>query len=380
MTSISWNAEGGTNGVTVSTANSGGASGTAWDTVTIVASGTFVYDTTTFLSGAKSARLATGATSGTVLGQWAGALQAIWPSGLTTHTGRRYLRFAALPSANRTIVQLTDVTAATNRMNILLLTTGAIRLRNAASGTVVTTSTTLSVDTDYWISWRADGSTTGAYQLDVGLAGSSTPIESIVGGTANFGGTHGAAAFGWVSSAANLSNQWLDGVLVSDSSTVPGPEASGQTVAIGQTTETDTAQPLGRLKTLGAGQPSETDTALPMGRLKTAAVGLATESDQALPLGRLKVVPLGLATTTEVALPITALKTRALGLAVETDTALPLSGAKALAIGQATETDTALAMTTGGPQRDLTLRAGSPAPKWRGGAPRPKWRAGAPRT
>lgn len=225
MTSISWNAEGGSAGVTISPANSGGASGTAWDTVSIVANGTAVYDNTPALTGNMSAKVATGITSGSVFMQWGAAITALWASGMTTHYGRAYLRYTSLPSVNRIVIQWVDTTLATNRGNFLLLTTGALRLRNAANGTVATFTTTLSIDTTYRLEWRADGSATGAYRMDLFLGNNASAIESIVGGTANFGGTIGGASFGYLTNGASIANQWIDSIQLNDTG-LPGPAST----------------------------------------------------------------------------------------------------------------------------------------------------------
>jgi hypothetical protein len=266
VTSISWNAEGGSNGTTITTGNSGGASGTAWDTVSIVTNGTAVYDTGTVLTGAVSARLATGATSGTVYCQWQSAIQALWASGLTTHYGRRYIRVAALPSANRVIAQFYDTSGAIARGQFLLLTTGAIRLRNKTPSTVATFTTVLSVDTTYRLEWRVDGSATGAYEMHLFAGDSTSALESIVGGTADFGGTIGTAAFGWLTAGANVANQWLDGVQLNDTG-LPGPETSALTV-----------YPNSIAVTAGLGSPTAaaSATAAPSGISVTAGLGSPT--------------------------------------------------------------------------------------------------------
>lgn len=67
MTRVDNNFEGGTNGVTISTANSGGASGTAFSTVSIGAGGTLTYSTTSPLDGSVSAALVVGTAANTNL-------------------------------------------------------------------------------------------------------------------------------------------------------------------------------------------------------------------------------------------------------------------------------------------------------------------------
>ncbi len=77
-------------------------------------------------------------------------------------------------------------------------------------------------------------------------------------------------------------------------------------IAVGQASETDSAQSFGRLKSKAIGLAAETDSALAMGRLKSRAVGLAEETDSALAIGRLKSKALGIALEIDEALAITA--------------------------------------------------------------------------
>lgn len=224
MTSISWNAEGGSDGTAVSTANSGGASGTAWDTCQRGTSATNEYDSAQFANGALSVLIATAGTSTTAYNRWGAALTALWASGLTTHYGRFMFRLAAIPGTNRILVEFLDTAAATNRANFLMLTTGALRLRNAANGTVATFTTVCGVDTWYRVEYRVDGSTTGAYEMHLYAGNSLTALEDIVGGTANFGGTVGCVNYGYVSNGASLANLWFDSLQINDVA-LPGPES-----------------------------------------------------------------------------------------------------------------------------------------------------------
>lgn len=397
MTSITWNAEGGSDGTAISTANSGGASGTAWDVCQRGTNATNEFDSAQKANGSYSALIATGATSTTAYNRWTTAITNLWASGLTTHYGRLYIRTSALPGTNRVFAEWTDAGVTATRATLMLLTTGAIRLRNSSNGTVVTTTATLSVDTWYRIEYRIDGSTTGAYEIHLYALNSTTSIEDIVGGTANFGGAIGAVQYGYVSNGSSLASIWYDGLQVNDTG-LPGPESSGTTVAVGQASETDTAGAVARLKTLAiaqateadtagavsrlktlaTGQATETDTANPVGRLKTATVGLATETDTAQPLGRVKIAAVGQAVETDTATALARLKTVTLGQATETDTVTALGRLKVKAIGQAAETDTALAVTRAAPARDLDLSAGRPQVDWRASLPRINWAAGPP--
>jgi hypothetical protein len=117
--------------------------------------------------------------------------------------------------------------------------------------------------------------------------------------------------------------------------------ATGTVIAVGQAAEIDTAQPVARSKSRTVGQASEADTPHAVTRVKTRAVSQATETDSALALGRSKSWALGIATESSTAQPVARSKSRSIGMPAETDLAQPLAKAKTRILGQATEADTA---------------------------------------
>jgi hypothetical protein len=141
-----------------------------------------------------------------------------------------------------------------------------------------------------------------------------------------------------------------------DTATMP---TSGQTVAIGQSTETDTAQAFTVTTTLAAaiGQASETDTAQALtpvtgGSPQTVGIGQAAESDtaQALTVSATRTAAIGQAEETDEAQAMSPVVGGAtlIGQASETDAAQTLTavpGVRTVAIGQASETDSAQAMS-----------------------------------
>lgn len=221
MPSLNWTAEGGAENVTLTTGNSGGASGDAWDTVVTGANATQQYKADVVLNGKRCITQFTGASSVSCYAQWTAKIAARWPAGMTTNYGRCYLRISAIPAVDTTFVEMSDAAGTTNRGNIRVRSTGAVRLRNAANGTVVTSATILSVNTVYRIEWRVDGSATGAWELKIFLGESTSALESL-SGTANFGGVIGTYRFGFVANVANSIQYWLDGMNVNDVG-LPGP-------------------------------------------------------------------------------------------------------------------------------------------------------------
>lgn len=127
--------------------------------------------------------------------------------------------------------------------------------------------------------------------------------------------TDGVMSWTWTTSAPN--SHLAVGII---------PASSGTTVALGQASETDTANatawaPKNRL----VGQASEIDTSQTMTRRKTRALGQVPETDTATTFGRLK--------------------TLLLGRTPETDTAQTLSHGQQIPLNQASELDSARAIT-----------------------------------
>lgn len=119
-------------------------------------------------------------------------------------------------------------------------------------------------------------------------------------------------------------------------------------VVLGQSTETDTGQVVTWSKALTVGQSVETDTGQAVTWSKVMPVAQATEADTAQAVGWSKVMPVGQASETDTAQAVTPIFAVAVGQATETDTAQAVTWSKVLAVGQANETDTAQPVTAGG--------------------------------
>ena len=113
------------------------------------------------------------------------------------------------------------------------------------------------------------------------------------------------------------------------------------TLAAGQPSESNTAQPVDRLKTGAVGQAAGASTAQPITGAKSKTVGQNAEADTALAFTGLKVKAVGQVAETKTALAITAIKSRivAVGIPAETETAQPITKVKTQAVGIAAETD-----------------------------------------
>lgn len=138
MPTITNNADGGSDGTTVTAGNSGGASGTAYDSV--VGTPTITFDN----DHASSGSLAYKVTGGT------GAQQMVWSTALGTVGqlwGRFYIWSSGAPSTNIGIVRFTVGGSQTARLRYE--TTGQLMLSDAGNGPEVTT--TSAIPTGQWV-------------------------------------------------------------------------------------------------------------------------------------------------------------------------------------------------------------------------------------
>lgn len=122
-------------------------------------------------------------------------------------------------------------------------------------------------------------------------------------------------------------------------------EGGGHTVAVGQNTETDTAQVVAKIKNKAVGQNSETDTSQPIARQKIKAIAQNTETDTAQSIALARQYSVGLNSETDSAQSVTSRKSLAIGLNSETDNTQSIAPQKSLAIGINSETDTAQTIT-----------------------------------
>jgi hypothetical protein len=139
----------------------------------------------------------------------------------------------------------------------------------------------------------------------------------------------------WTASSPNDQGMWAGAL---KPAAVGGP----QTIPADQAVETETAQPVGRLKVAAAAQTVETETAQAVAASKVRTVGQAVETETAQAVGKLKVTATAQAVETETAQAVTRVKTIPVGQAVETETAQVATPAGV--VGQAVETETAQAI------------------------------------
>lgn len=209
-------AEGGTNGVAATPGNTGGASGDAFNTVTIGTAATLAPDSSTSAHGALSYSIATAGTSATA--------QLLWTSigSLSTIFWRSYLRISA---ANTGQGVIRARAAGVQSFRVAVGSTGKLTIRDTANTTVATSSTTLSVNTWYRLEGfcTVGGSSTAELKIWSAIDSLAAPVETLTITAQNFGaGNIDEAGWGIFSAAANVSQYWLDDLAVTDVG-YPGP-------------------------------------------------------------------------------------------------------------------------------------------------------------
>lgn len=141
--------------------------------------------------------------------------------------------------------------------------------------------------------------------------------------------------FGWAQTAEDATAL---GIAVSE-------VAGGQTIPVGQVTETDLAQAVGVAKSKTIGLAAETDSAFGVSSVTAIPVGLATENDSAFAVATAKSKAVGLVLEADSAFEVTANRAHAVGLATESDSALAVTRTSGIPVGQAVENDSVFAVS-----------------------------------
>lgn len=185
MTTLRNGAESGTaDGTTVSAANSAGGPDSGFDAVTIGGADTLTFSSTQVAHAGHSYRWVPANASTRTFVRWStseGAQSTIY--------GRLYLWTASNPVTNA-IAFFNALSSVTARCRIRLTTAGKIAVVNAA-GTVLATSTN-SITLSAWNRIEFGftfSSSVGTYTVSLFAADSTSPVETLAGSAANFGGT-----------------------------------------------------------------------------------------------------------------------------------------------------------------------------------------------
>lgn len=219
MTQLRNNFQGLASGTTLTTGNSGGASGDAFDVVVAPPTGgTLAASNTAPLMHAPVYMVVqTTTTAGNPTFQWStsmGTQTQIW--------GRVYFNAGALPAGNNRIINF--MSGATQCCSIALMTTGQLSLRDAASVDTTTTAT-LSVNTWYRIEFRFQFSTTtGNASLSLYASpDSTTATETISTTNQNYGAANATLyQFGQIGSSTTR-GPWRFADVAIDNTAAIGP-------------------------------------------------------------------------------------------------------------------------------------------------------------
>jgi hypothetical protein len=181
---VAWNSfEGGTDGTTITTGNSGGASGTAFSGVQITGTSTVKFESTGALHDTMSAEIIGGAGFGML--RWDTAVL----GSLTTPCIAIGVNYTTLPSAYSPIVEAKQTDGGTLAWRINVSSTGNVRLVNAAGSTVASTSNTpIVAGSTYRIEAQINHGT-GAYNVQVFSGDSTTALSTLSGTSAGAFGT-----------------------------------------------------------------------------------------------------------------------------------------------------------------------------------------------
>ncbi len=293
MASLSNTFEGGTQGVTITTANSGGVSGNAFDSVNIGTGGTCIYDNTHVHSGTLENEQALGATAGQVYVVWSTSLGSV-----TELYSRIYLYLTANPGATAGKIEYISGAAA---VFLAISTTGKIGLINAASATVALSTNSITLNAWNRLEFHCiQNATTGTIQARLFFGSSvdsATPTESLDGGATNTGSSaYSAIRIGqtnnasnvtyWVGDVATSTTGWIGPVLntyavpisATSTSAVSISKNTGKNVAATSTSTTSIA------KGVGTGVSAVSNSAVSI--VKNVGKGIAATSNSAIAIGK----------------------------------------------------------------------------------------------
>jgi hypothetical protein len=220
--------EGGTNGTTLSVANSGGTSGSAFNGVTIGTGATFAFDNARAAHGAMAAKVSTGSTAALADAQWSGAL-----GNQTEIWGRIYVYLTGLPAATINVVTIKNGSQVEGGVNIT--STGKVAIFDGASGTATGTVT---VGTNQWVRIafhlmaNASNGAVDAKLFNTMDATTSSDAASIA--SAATGQKFTSYELGLTTATANVSAFWVDDLQINNTGW-PGPSGGTLTATTSAT-------------------------------------------------------------------------------------------------------------------------------------------------
>lgn len=273
-------------GTTITTGNSGGGAGTAWDNVTIGSGATVTYTSTNAIRGTLSGRSTTGATATTAYTAWtsAGALGGTF--------SQLQGMFAVKPNTLTPATQILArfMTGGSQSARFAVDSDGTIRLRNAANGTVVTSAGTMTTSDKWYVRYDITFSTTGSGTVYVhhgATAANSSPDETLTFSSAAFlAGAIDEVRAGQGASGSNV-DTLVEDFTVTNTGVPNFPIVSGTGAA-----------PLGAISATGAGHVNAFNGVgtVTLGSISATGNGVATPLVQgtgSAPLGALTAAGVG---------------------------------------------------------------------------------------
>jgi hypothetical protein len=182
------NADGGSNGTTVTAGNSGGASGTAFDVVTIDASGLAVFD---------NAHAAHGPFAYKITGSGSGGARFEWDTTQTTIYGRAYILAGSFPAGVTAFIDARN-TGLAPAASLRLTATPRIALYDSTGNPAATGTTTLLVNVIYRVEFKVVFSATvGTMTVNLYLGDATTALETIAATALNTNTQMTAMLWSW---------------------------------------------------------------------------------------------------------------------------------------------------------------------------------------
>lgn len=221
--------EGGTNGTTISTGNSGGVSGSPFSSVTIGSGGSLTYSNSEYAHGGISSEFSTSTTASSVYLRWGeptfGVQANVW--------FRFYAYLTAFPSVNLHIWYAGS--GGFPQASLLAISpAGKLLMTNAAAATVITSSNSIPLNQWFRVEGYVLNSSSNA-TISVSLFDSpdaQVSVETVKAANVNTGGPIVAIEFGLANNVANVGPFWLDDLGLSNTGPLgpvsfPGDASSG---------------------------------------------------------------------------------------------------------------------------------------------------------
>lgn len=228
MTSYANGFDAGTNGATITTANSGGSG----DSLSVTSTNaTAIYDTTRSAHGLQSAKIATSATAVSV------TFVKVYAAQVSAAAFRLYVYMTANPGTSYPVVTLRN-SAGVFQSSLVITTAGLLRLQNSAGTSQGITVNALPLNT--WV--RIEGQIT-TFSTTVGdgsiafYSGDSTTATEVMPFSAkNTGTAVDRIGFGMQANASNFGPIWMDQLAWNDTGAAIGPANGALTVTLNDST------------------------------------------------------------------------------------------------------------------------------------------------